>query len=109
MTTVLGMATSNDGPPQPSPPRMIHPLRVPLELRLVEVHRPQIPRRVPLRLILEVRRVGIAALATRRHRARPHAVAELDDRNEAVPTRPVPLLRVGIRPSTERGERTPPR
>src|SRR6185437_9868560 len=81
--------------------RMILPLRMSLELRPVEVHRAKIPARVARDLVAEVWRRRITALASRRHRSRPHAVGELHDRYEAVPARAIPFLRVRIGPRTE--------
>src|SRR5215831_1666545 len=88
---------------------MVLPLDVALELRPVEVHVAQVARRVATRLIVEVRRPRIAALASRRHRLRAHAIAELDDGDEAVAGRAVHPLRAARRARTERGERAPPR
>src|SRR5204863_6964258 len=65
-------------------PRMILPLDVPFQLRAVEVHVPQIARAVSRGLIVEVGRLGIAALAAGRYGPGLHAVAELDHRHEAV-------------------------
>ena len=44
-------------------PRMVHPLRMPLQLVLVEIHLSQIPRGVVLRAVVEVLRRRVAALA----------------------------------------------
>src|SRR5215470_5298522 len=88
---------------------MIFALRVPLELILVEVHLAQITARVTSRLIVEVLRFGMPALATRRHRARPHLIAELDHCNETIAARAVPLFRARIRARAERSERSPGR
>src|SRR5436309_2377487 len=84
---------------------VVGPFRVPLELRWVVVHLAKIAGGVPLRLIVEVLRLHVAALAARRHRARVHAVLpELNDRHEAVPAGAVPLLRVRVGARAERRE-----
>src|SRR5204863_5253040 len=64
-------------------------------------------RGIPLGLVVEMRRWERAAFATGGNRLRVHAVAELDDGDEAVPARAVPLLGIRIRTGAERGERAP--
>ena len=54
-------------------PRVVLALGVPLQLGAIEVHVAQIARRVALRLIVEVRRRRIAALAAGGDRPRAHA------------------------------------
>src|SRR5262245_39136430 len=88
---------------------MVLPLEVALHLRLVEVHLPEIAGRVPRRLIVEMRRLRIAAFSSGRHRSRTHPIAELDDRHEAVAAGPVHLLRPVVGARTERRERAPSR
>src|SRR5690349_9429390 len=88
---------------------MVRSLRVPPQLRRVEVHRPQIARRVALGLVVEVLVPRVTALASGRHRDRAHAVPELDHGNEAVAVRAVPLFCTRIRPRAEGGKRSPPR
>src|SRR5512143_1895357 len=88
-------------------PWMVLPLGVASELGGVEVHLPQVARRVPLRLVVEVRRAGMAALSPRRDRSSPHAVAELDHRHEAVAAGAVPLPRPRPRSRRERRQRAP--
>src|SRR6516162_6790963 len=90
-----------------SVPRMILALRVPLELIPVEVHFAQIAARIARRLVVEVLRFGMSTFSTRRHRARPHLIAELDHCNETIAARAVPLLRARIRARAERSERSP--
>src|SRR5207247_2253450 len=65
-------------------PRMILPLDVPFQLRAVEVHIPQIARAISRGLIVEVWRLGIAALPAGRDGPGLHAIAELDYGHEAV-------------------------
>src|SRR3954470_18160500 len=89
--------------------RMVGPLRVAGQLLRIEVDVAQAPRAVALRLILEVLRLRIAALAAGRHRLRAHLVAELDDRDEAVAGVAVHLLRVLVAARAERSERAPAR
>src|SRR5262245_4776773 len=72
--------------------RMIHPLGVTLELRAVEIHISQIARAVTFRLIIEVGRRRIAALAAGGHGFGSHSLAELDDGDKAVAAGPVNLL-----------------
>src|SRR5690349_15128029 len=80
------------------------------ELRLIEIHIAQVARRIPLGLIVEVLRARYAVEATRGDRLRTHAVfSKLDDRDEAVTARAVPLLRAGVRLCAERRERAPAR
>src|SRR5205814_10177178 len=88
---------------------MILALGVLLDVLPVEVDVAQIAGAVALRLIAEVRRRRIAALAAGRDRLRAHAIAELDRRDEAVAGGAVHLLRAVVGPRPERGERTPPR
>src|SRR4051812_13484462 len=89
--------------------RMIHALSVRLELRRIEVDVPEIPRAVPLRLVVEMARRRVSALAARGDCPRTHAVSELDRRDEAVAARAVPLLRPRILARRKRRERPPPR
>src|SRR5215211_3128241 len=93
----------------PSTTRVVRPGSVTLELRRVEVHVAKIAGAVALRLVIEVWRLRVAALAACRHRSRLHAVAELHDRDEAVAARAVPFLRVLVRARAERGQRAPAR
>src|SRR3954471_20940959 len=88
---------------------MVDALRVRFHLRWPEVHLTQIPRRVALRFVIEVRGARVAALTARRHRDGAHAVPELDDGDEAVPARAIPLLRARIGSRAKRRERAPPR
>src|SRR5690349_2963184 len=89
---------------------MVGALGVPLQLLRVEIHLAQVAGGVALRLIVEVLRLRIAALAAGRHGARADAVlAELDDGDEAVAARPVHPLRARIRPGAERRQRSPRR
>src|SRR2546428_168190 len=82
---------------------------MPMELRRGEVHLAQVACAVSQALVVEVLRPGVAALATRRHRKGPHAVAELDDSDEAVAARPVVPLGPLVTARPEGGERAPPR
>src|SRR4029077_11682954 len=88
---------------------MVLPFDVRLYLRLVEVDLTQIAAGVARRLIVEVRRLRIAALAAGGHRPRAQAVAELDDGDEAVAAGAVHLLRPLVGARAERGERAPAR
>src|SRR2546423_8346313 len=74
---------------------MIHPLNVSFELRRIKVHVPEISRAVSQRLVVEMRRRRIAALATRGDSPRAHAVAEFDAGTEAVAAGAVPFLPSG--------------
>src|SRR5205814_10369035 len=87
--------------------RMVLPLDMVLDVRAVEVDIPQIPRTVPFRLIVEVRRRGVAALAACGDGLRAHFFSKLDHGNEAVPARPVPLLCAGVGARSERRKRSP--
>src|SRR6185503_20950632 len=93
----------------PSLPRLVFALGVTLELIAIEVDVAQIAGRIALRLIVEVLRPGHAVQAAGGHRLRLHLIAELDDGDEAVAARAIPLLGVGIRARAERGQRAPPR
>src|SRR5437660_10280503 len=88
---------------------MILPLDVAFDLLAIEVHVSQVAGAVPRRLIVEMRRRGVAALAAGRDRFGLHAIAELDDRHEAVAARPIHLLRAFVGARAERGQRTPTR
>src|SRR5438309_10815964 len=88
---------------------MVLPLSVAHELRAVEVAGPEIPGRVALGFVVEVRRPLMAALPAGGDRQRPHAIPELDHRDEAVAAGPVPLLGPGIGARAERRQRAPPR
>ena len=79
---------------------MVFPLRMPLQLRAVEVDVPQVPGAVPQRLIVEVSGLWVTALAPRGHGLGAHAVSELDHRNETISTGSIVFLRprVGTRP-----------
>src|SRR4051812_7881127 len=83
------------------PPRMVLALGVSLQLLLVEVDLAQIAGAVAARLIVEVRRRGIAALPACRHGSRAYAIAELDDGDEAVARGAVDLLRSLVRSRAE--------
>ena len=82
---------------------MVRALGVPLQLRTIKIHIPQVARAVPLRLIVKVRGRRIAALPAGGHGFGPHVVAELDDSDEAVPAGAIPLLRSRVRARTECG------
>src|SRR3954471_4342454 len=86
---------------------MVLPLDMVLDVRAVEVDVPQIPRTVPFRLIVEVRRRGVAALAACGDGLRAHFFSKLDHGNEAVPARPVPILCAGVGARSERRKRSP--
>src|SRR4051794_1402912 len=88
---------------------MVRPLGVPLQLLAVEVHLAQVAGGVALRLVVEVLRRRIAALAAGRDRARAHPLAELDGGDEAIAADPIHLLRPRRRARAERGERSPSR
>src|SRR5262245_58487574 len=79
--------------------RVVAPPGVAGELGRIEVHLAQVAARVASRLVVEVRRVRVAAFATGRDGDRPHARPELDHRDEAVAARAVHPLgaRVGAR------------
>ena len=89
--------------------RMVLPLGVFIDLRTIEVNFPQVARAVPFRLIVEVWRFRIAALATRRHGHRAHSFAEFDHGNEAVSAGAIPLFRPWVRARSERSESPPNR
>src|ERR1700682_635324 len=94
----------------PSLTGMIPALDVSLELRRIEVHVAEIAGAVSLRLVVEMGRGGVATLAARGDCPRPHAIPELDHRDEAVAAGAVPLLRCSrIRVRGKRCQRSPPR
>src|SRR4051812_35339790 len=77
--------------------RVVCALCMPDQLPSIEVHRTQVAGRIPFSLIVEVLRLRVAAFTAGRDRASANAVlAELDDRNEAVPARAVHLLRARV-------------
>src|SRR6187549_1739106 len=88
---------------------MVAPLRVRFDLRAVEVDVSEITGAVSRRLVVEMWRRGVAALAARGYGLGADAVAELDDGDEAVPARSIDLLRSPVRPRAERRERAPSR
>src|SRR5678816_4246655 len=88
---------------------MVFALGVSLQLRGIEVDLAQVAGGVARRLIVEVLRRGVAALAAGRHGSRPDLVAEFDDGDEAVAADAVHLLHPGRRARAERGERSPAR
>src|SRR5688572_29185540 len=77
------------------------------ELVAMEIHVTQRPARIARGLVVEVGRIGVAALAAGRDRFRAYALAELDGGDEAVAARAVVLLRVTEGPIAvaEGGER----
>src|SRR5438132_11887294 len=77
------------------------------ELSRIEVHLSQIAGGVAFRLVVEMRAQRVTALPTGRDSARVHAITELNDGDETVAARAVPLLGVGILPGRERRERSP--
>src|SRR5256885_17112680 len=86
---------------------MILALGVADQLGAIEVHLAQMTRGVARGLVVEMWRPGMTALVARRDRDGPHAVTELDDRDEAVATGSVPALGPGVGARAERGERAP--
>src|SRR5262245_42093646 len=74
-------------------PGMVSALRMSHELLRIVVDLAQLAGRVAQRLIVEVRRRGIPALAGRGDRSRTHTPAELDGGDEAVSARAVELSR----------------
>src|ERR1043166_7274208 len=88
---------------------MVLTLDVLIDVGAIEVHVAKISGAVPNRLIAEVRRRGIAALATSRHGFCLHTIAEFDDGDEAVAAGAVHLSRSRVRARAERRERSPPR
>src|SRR6476661_8649216 len=96
-------------PKRASVPWMVRTLSVTDKLGRIEVDLAQISLAVAKRLIVEVLRRRVATLAARRDRARVHAVAEIDDRDEAVAARTVHLLRRLLLPGAEGSERPPSR
>src|ERR1019366_570657 len=86
--------------------RMVLSRGVSLELIPIKVDLPQFARAIPLRLIVEVRRRRVPALAAGRYRLGPHAVAELHHRHEAVAAGAIPLLRPRVRARSERRQRS---
>src|SRR5207245_9828179 len=71
-----------------------------------KVNLAQVSRAVPLGLIVEMRRSGMAALASGGHGAGAHFVAKFDDRHEAVAARAIPLLGSGIIAGAERDRKS---
>src|SRR5271168_3171589 len=88
---------------------MIRPLRMPLQLLGIEVNLAQTPTCIPRGLIVEVRRLWIAALAASSHRPRPDLIPKLHHRNKAVPAGAIPLLGSGVLPRAKRSQRSPQR
>src|SRR3954453_13140977 len=88
---------------------VVLPLAVPLQLIGIEVDVPQASGAVTLRLILEVLRLRVAALAAGRHRPGLPLVAELDHGDEAVAGVAVHLLGIRIAARAERRQRAPAR
>jgi hypothetical protein len=80
---------------------MVFALDVALELGPIKVNFAQVSRAVPLGLIVEMRRSGMAALAPGSHGSGAHFVAKVDDRHEAVAARAIPLLRSRISAGAE--------
>src|SRR5690348_9667663 len=79
------------------------------ELVGVEVDRPEVARRVAPRLIAEMARRRVAALAAGSDRPGAHPRPELDDRDEAVAAGAVPAARARIGTGGEGGEASPAR
>src|SRR5262245_13194288 len=86
---------------------MVLPLDVLLHISAVEPDVAQVAARVALRLVAEVLRLRIAALASGSHCPGAHAIAELDHRHEAVAGGAVHLLRAAVGTRAERGQRAP--
>src|SRR5512138_3449462 len=84
--------------------RVVLPLDMAFQLVRVEIDVAQRTGRVPARLVPEMRRRGVAALAAGADGFGAHARAELDHRDEAVAAGAVHLLRARIRACAERGE-----
>src|SRR4051794_29259181 len=78
-----------------------------LQLVAVEVDFAQVSGGVALRFVVEVVIARMAALASGGNGPCAHAVTELDDGDETVAARAVPLLRVGIGARSEGCERSP--
>src|SRR5205823_2357554 len=87
--------------------RRVRDNRVLRELSRIEVHLSQIARGIAFRLVVEMRALRVATFAAGCDRSRADAVTELNDGDEAVAARAVPLLRVGILTGRERRERSP--
>ena len=77
---------------------------MPLQLRSVQVHLPQIATRIPLGLVGKVLRLRIATLSTGSHSARANAITELHDREKAVSARAIDFLAAVVAPSAKRSE-----
>src|SRR5262245_37406959 len=88
---------------------MVLALLMRVDVLAVEVDLAQIAGRIARRLIAEVLRLRIAALAARADRPRTDAIAELDDGDEAVAAGAVHFLGAGIGARAERRERSPAR
>src|SRR5262245_37208320 len=86
---------------------MILALDMSLQLVLIEIDVAQSAGGVPLRLVVEVLRARMPALAARCHGLGADTIAELYHRDEAVAARPVPLLRLRIGARAERRQRPP--
>jgi hypothetical protein len=80
---------------------MVLALGVALKLGRIKVNLTQASRAVPPGFIVEMRRTGMATLASGGHGSGAHFVAEFDDRNEAVAARAIPLLRSWVRACSE--------
>src|SRR5262245_40958911 len=88
---------------------MVFPLDVPFQLVAIEIDVAQIAGAVAHCLIVEMRRPRIAALSARGDGLRAHAIAELDDGDEAVAGGPVDLFGSPVAAGAERRERSPAR
>src|ERR1035438_5482207 len=86
---------------------MVLTLGVSLELLAVEVDLAQFAGAIAFRLIVEVRRRRMAALAAGRHRPGTHAFAEFDHGDEAVAAGAIPLFGARVGARGERSQRSP--
>ena len=100
-------ARSQDTLAVPLLPRPVLPFGVRLDLRAIEIHLAQVPRRVPRRLVVEVRRRGVATLPACRHGPCANLRAELHHGDEAVAGGSVHLLRA-LSPRARRTRRANP-
>src|SRR5690606_28313423 len=90
-------------------PWVIPALGVPRQVFSPEIHRPQVAGAVALGLVVEMRRVGMAAGAAGGDRAGAHLVAKFDRGDEAVAAGAVVAFGAGPAMRAERGQRAPAR
>src|SRR5260221_11715246 len=89
-------------------PRVVFPLRVTLQLVAEEIDLAQIAGGVAARLVIEVRRGGVAALAARRAGAGADAPADFDAGHETAAGRAAARPYARRSGASQNGTRSPP-